>query len=546
MKTAEQYGSRTGWVFLLIFVLLATGIVIAGWFYYRNVARRFRAEVECQLSAIADLKVGELVQYRKERLADGSTLFQNAAISALVRRFLEKPEDADAQREIQGWLGKYQSHFQYDELRLLDTQGVSRLSLPANPPAVSSAVGKGISNALQSGQVTLQDFYRCEQCAQVHLGVLVPILDEQAGNRPLGVFLLRIAPATYLYPFIQRWPTVSKTAETLLVRREGNDVVFLNELRFQTNTALNLRVPLERVALPAAQAALGREGIMEGVDYRGMPVVAALRTVLDSPWALVARMDAAEVYAPLRAQLWQVVVMIGFLLFGAGAGVGLLWRQQRVRHFREQAEAAEALRESENNYALLFHEMQNGFAVHEIICDEAGNPSDYRFLAVNPAFERMTGLKAAETVGRTVSEILPDTERNWIEHYGKVALTGVPVRFENYAASLKKHFEVVAFRPKIEQFACVFTDITERKQAEEQLRQQGEKLQASNEELSRLNRLMTGRELRVIEIKQQVNDLTAQLGQPRPYPLAFMDAAAAEVLRTTPKPGEQGGVISDQ
>ena len=119
-----------------------------------------------------------------------------------------------------------------------------------------------------------------------------------------------------------------------------------------------------------------------------------------------------------------------------------------------------------------------------------------------------------------------------------MALTGVPVCFENYAASMKKHFEVVAFRPKIKQFACVFSDITVRKQAEAQLRQQGEKLQANNEELSRLNRLMTGRELRLIEMKQQVNDLAAQLGQPRPHVLAFMDAAAAEVLRTTPKPGE--------
>jgi PAS domain-containing protein len=84
----------------------------------------------------------------------------------------------------------------------------------------------------------------------------------------------------------------------------------------------------------------------------------------------------------------------------------------------------------------------------------------------------------------------------------------------------------------------VFVDVTEHKRAQELLRQNADKLHARNEELIRLNRLMTGRELRVIELKQQINDLAAQLGQPRPHLLAFMDAAAAEVLRTTPKPGE--------
>ena len=92
----------------------------------------------------------------------------------------------------------------------------------------------------------------------------------------------------------------------------------------------------------------------------------------------------------------------------------------------------------------------------------------------------------------------------------------------------------------------VFLDITERKRVEELLRQNTQELRDRNEELTRFNRLATGRELRTIELKQQVNELAAQLGQLRPYPLAFLDAAAAEVVRTTPKPDEQGAEVSDQ
>jgi len=126
-------------------------------------------------------------------------------------------------------------------------------------------------------------------------------------------------------------------------------------------------------------------------------------------------------------------------------------------------------RKAEQDYQRLFREMLDGFALHEIICDEQGNPVDYRFLAVNPAFERMTGLKAEQIVGRTVLEILPGTERRWIEIYGRVALTGEPAFFENYAEALDKYFVVSAFQPASHQFACFFVDITDRKRAEEKL-----------------------------------------------------------------------------
>jgi PAS domain S-box-containing protein len=131
----------------------------------------------------------------------------------------------------------------------------------------------------------------------------------------------------------------------------------------------------------------------------------------------------------------------------------------------------------QQEYTTLFREMLDGFALHEILTDAEGTPVDYRFLAVNPAFERMTGMKAGDVVGRNVSEILPGTEHHWIETYGRVALTGEPVQFESYHAELGKHFEVTAFRPAPGQFTCVFQDITERKRAEDALKETEERLE---------------------------------------------------------------------
>jgi PAS domain S-box-containing protein len=134
-------------------------------------------------------------------------------------------------------------------------------------------------------------------------------------------------------------------------------------------------------------------------------------------------------------------------------------------------------KKAEQEYKTLFREMLDGFALHEIICDDSGTPVDYRFLDINPAFERMTGLKAESVVGRTVMDVLPGTEIYWIETYGAVALSGDPITFENHSAEIEKHFQVTAFSPAPNQFACIFLDITERKRAEENLQRLNKKLE---------------------------------------------------------------------
>jgi PAS domain S-box-containing protein len=133
--------------------------------------------------------------------------------------------------------------------------------------------------------------------------------------------------------------------------------------------------------------------------------------------------------------------------------------------------AREAVRVSEERYRMLFDAMTEGFALHEIITDGSGRPCDYRFLDVNPAFERLTGLKRADLIGKRVLDVMPDTESHWIENYGKVALTGEALHMENYSATLKRWYEVYAYRVEPDRFAVTISDITERKRAEEALQE---------------------------------------------------------------------------
>ncbi|MGD0886246.1 MAG: PAS domain S-box protein [Thermodesulfovibrionales bacterium] len=154
--------------------------------------------------------------------------------------------------------------------------------------------------------------------------------------------------------------------------------------------------------------------------------------------------------------------------------------------------AEQALRVSEERFRTLFETMTEGFSLDEIILDEAGKAVDLRYLSVNPAFERYTGLKGLDVVGRTTRELFPETEPIWFERYGKVALTGEPAHFEERFGPLDKWFEVSAYRTEPGRFAVVFFDITERKKYEQEVLKLSENMAARNVELEEANRELEG------------------------------------------------------
>src|SRR3990170_4360466 len=134
----------------------------------------------------------------------------------------------------------------------------------------------------------------------------------------------------------------------------------------------------------------------------------------------------------------------------------------------------------DQRYRALFENSISGIALHEILTDASGRPTDYVFLDVNPAFEKLTGLRREQVLGRRVTEVLPGIEAEpFIETYGRVALNGEAVRFEQFAAPLGRHYDIAAFPWGRRRFAAVFTDITERRVAEERLRLQGAALEAA-------------------------------------------------------------------
>jgi signal transduction histidine kinase len=364
--------ARSALPYLLGYAAFASLLLLLGLHLYSEYEANYRREVSERLSAIADLKVGEILRYREERLADARLYDRNLNFSVRAREALLHPGDAYNRMRLRIWLTQVRRSYGYDRVSLLNLRGEEILSDPSPLRPVSSVLRARVPEALRSPGPLFVDLYRDEGDRRIYLTILVPVREITNWDRllaaygresspsaealrargpewgaPIALMALRIDPTKYLYPFLRVWPSASRTAETLIVRREGDRVVFLNDPKFRKDGALRLSFPLSRTDLPATAAVRGRRGVMEGRDYRGVPVLACIRPVPGSPWFLVARMDLEEVRAPLRERLGILLLAAAALLVGAGGILGWLWHRRDLRFYRERYESTEILRERE-------------------------------------------------------------------------------------------------------------------------------------------------------------------------------------------------------
>jgi signal transduction histidine kinase len=199
-----------------------------------------------------------------------------------------------------------------------------------------------VAEAIHSKEPILGDLERSEAAERIYLNLVAPLLTgDETGGVAVGAVLVRIDPNQFLYPLIRSWPIPSPTAETLLVRREGNEVVFLNDLRHQENTALRKRFQINDLKAPCVMAARGEEGVLDGVDYRGFSVLSVVKRVSDTPWFLIAKVDTEEVYAPVRERVPFMLIIAGLLLAGVGLTFLLIWSHQKSILLREARDSLE-------------------------------------------------------------------------------------------------------------------------------------------------------------------------------------------------------------
>lgn len=390
---------------VLVFVVLSAGIILSGYLYYSNYEKQFQSGVEEQLTSVGDLKVHELVRWRNERIGDARVLYENPVFSSLVQEFRDTPDNERIRDQVTTWLQNIQSNYHYSQVYLISPNGSALMKVPGSSDQVSSHILDRLPAVTKTRDIEFIDFYRDEHDGQIYLTILIPVISGPDADLA-GIVGLQISPEEFLYPFISQWPAESDSAETLLFRREGDTILYLNELRFRKDTALSYRLPISQTDRPAIKAALGEEGIVKGVDYRGVPVLAYIRNIPESPWFMVARIDESEVFLPLQTRALDLILIVGFLLLGTGALLYHFRKREAERGYLKQLQTKKALQESEALFRGLFDTMPSGAAIYSVRND-GSRGSDYIISDFNRASQRIEGKEKEEVVGRSLADLRP-------------------------------------------------------------------------------------------------------------------------------------------
>jgi PAS domain S-box-containing protein len=439
--------------FIFLALVCVSVIALAAWGDYNYAAREIRASVNSQLGAITDLKVGQIASWRRERLADARFFARAAFVARDVQALWQAPDSPERQSEVHAWMEQLKGGDRYEQVLLFDTQLTPRLTSPAGVIVSPETLEAHVAPILKEKRVMFFDLQKGQRSGQIHLDIGVPVFppgtalsahtsEPISDVPPIGVILLRIRADQFLFPLVQSWPVPSSTAESVLVRRDGDEVLFLNDLRHRPNTAMELRLPIRGSRLPAALAFGGHLGITEGIDYRGVPVVADFQPVPDSPWMFGAKVDCAEIFAPLRKQAFNNIVSATGLALAAICGLAWVWRRRETLYLRRELAAEVQQAQTE---AALERERRTLKTLVQTFPDLVWlKDPDGAYVACNPRFESFYGVPEKDLIGTTDYDHTTKEEADFFRRHDRAAATaGRPCRNEEWLTFADGHRELI-------------------------------------------------------------------------------------------------------
>ncbi len=467
----------------LIIILIAVNllVLITGGVIYRDQKKSFRTSIEENLNAIANLKIHSVTEWLKDRDLTVKSMVENQAFYEHFVSYSENGGIKDLEH-LNSWLRTMLIDTNYDQAILYNQDRIPIAVQPRFTHLIGPEFNRLLKTKMAADSTQFIDIYE-DPKGVFHMGLLISIKDFTNPGMPKGYVFIRINPETFLYPYLQEWPVISKTAETLIGKRNGDSAVFLNRLRFDSEAPLKSKISMRDTAVAVVKALTGVEGVFEAIDYRGIRVMAATRKIPRSSWVLVARQDYKEAFHPIREKLFFLMLGIFSLMILTSFLIFWIFRQQGLSYYRNAYKT-----ERQRNWLQNLIEQ----SLNEIFVFDA---ETLRFTFVNKGALRNIGFTLEEMLRLTPVDIKPLLS---MEQFTSMVLplrngTLPAIQFQTvHRRRNRSEYPVEVFLQLIESdqgqvFLAMINDITERVKYEKLLEEQREELEVKNMELGALN-----------------------------------------------------------
>ena len=463
---AKSRADSFPWLLLSVFFSLATVILVAGYYYYTLQEKSYRDDWKNDISAVTELKVSQVVRWRYEREGDALMIRNDAAMGREIEAILAGRLPGE---ELLTWVESFCAHDGYLSVTLFDAKGRIRFSAGHHSDTIGATGLQMLQEVLRNEEVLFSDlrFSDVIQAPIIDLFVPVPRRGEREGL-PIGILRLCIDPSDFLFPLLQSWPTPSETGEIMLLRREQDAVLSLNKLRHQDGGALKTRLPLTDETSVVTKAGLGVEGMVEGVDYRGVPVLASIEKVPRSSWILLAKIDQKEIYEILEHQTLFIGIIAFLAILAAGAIIALWWRNQRAAFYRSQYQAEVERRALATQFDYLLKYANDII----LLANGSGNLVEANDRAVSTyGYSRNELLQMnIDDLRGTDSSLDTETMKKLSREHDGVVFETVHRKKDRTLFPVEVSLRAVEIEGST-YFQGILRDITERKRAEESLRE---------------------------------------------------------------------------
>ncbi len=326
---------------LIVFVIaISIILVISGYYFYIVRTDSVRAEKQEILKGIAELKITQISNWFYEKLDHTMYFTRDRELAPKIERLVSGISNS-INFDTHEYLSYLKTHYSFNDVFVAGLDGYIYTGerRGENIDKHSKAL---LAEAEKSGEVVCSDLYISERDNKIFIDFIAPVKNQS--NNLFAFLVFRIDPEEYLYPLIQSWPTSSESSETLIIRDEGSNILFLNEPRYKAGSALKLRVDKKKTSAPAIQAVEGFSGIFDGKDYRGVEVLSYLSDIPGTPWYMITKVDKDELYLQVHRQSRMILTLIFLTTALLWAGFAIIFNKNKKFLYKSLWEKEEEFR----------------------------------------------------------------------------------------------------------------------------------------------------------------------------------------------------------